>query len=309
MSNTNNNTNYIICKATKSQRDYVLERDIIENEQEREAAIIYVAVDESGKIIGRIIAVSREIPSQIAGQYLTVRNLFVHPDYRRKGIGTALVNVVKQLAEAAGAVYLNGSVKATLEASMFWLRQGVTLSAFGKKQDDPSRPDSFGNYFHIFSYRLKRKALSGDGRAASIREVSKGEIPKFIDRYAPAESRRSYFMDKADELFGFAAVGNDGKPQGVILALPDSMREPLDSTHWGIFLFVEPQFRNRGIGRSLVLRIYRHAKESEKDVFQLTNIDSEDYIGFWQKIGFDVILWGVNEETGKRSATAMIRVR
>ena len=113
----------------------------------------------------------------------------------------------------------------------------------------------------------------------------------------------------ADELFGFAAVGTDGEPLGIILALSDSMKAPLDSTQWGIFLFVEPQYRNRGIGRALVRKMYQCARENEDNVLQLTNIGSEDYIGFWYELGFDIFLWGVNEQTRKRAATAMIRVK
>lgn len=304
-----NNTNYTICKPNQAQRGRALEHFDIKAKQERETAVIYTAVDESGEIIGRVIAIKRDIPSSIKGQYWFIKSLFVNPEYRRKGIATALVNEIKLQAKASGAVYLCGSANASFEASMFWLRQGVTLIPYGKKQEDPSKPQFLGNYFHLFSYRLERRELSADSRTVSIRALSKDEIPHLINKYAPAEGKRSYLLGKSDELFGFAAVGTDGEPLGIILALPGSMKAPLDSTQWGIFLFVEPQYRNQGIGRSLVWQMYQCAKESEKSVLQLTNIDSEDYIGFWHQLGFDILLWGVNEQTGKRAATAMMRVK
>ena len=304
-----NNTNYTICKPNQAQRERALKHFDIKTKQERESAVIYTAVDESGEVLGRVIAIKRDIPSSIKGQYWLIKSLFVEPEYRRKGIATALVNEVKLQAKASGAVYLYGSAKASFEASMFWLKQGVTLNAYGKKQEDPSKPLLLGNYFHMFSYRLERKELSADSRSVSVRALLKDEIPHLINKYAPTESKRSYLLGKSDELFGFAAVGTDGEPLGIILALSDSMKAPLDSTQWGIFLFVEPQYRNRGIGRALVRKMYQCARENEDNVLQLTNIGSEDYIGFWYELGFDIFLWGVNEQTRKRAATAMIRVK
>lgn len=302
-----NNTNFIICKANQTQRDYVLKRFIIKDEQERENAIIYVAVDETDKIIGRIIIEEKYVPAPIMGKYWFILNLLVHPEFRRKGIATALVNEVKRQAELSKVVYLYGSANATLEASMFWLKQGVTLNAYGKKQDDTSKPLFYGNYHHLFSYCLERKALVGDNRSVYIRTVSKDEIPHLINKYASDEKKKAYLLNKTENLFGFVAVGEEDEIKGVILASPDSMQAPLDSTRWWMFLFVDPQCRNHGIGRSLVWQLYQYAKE--KDVIQLTNFDgTEDNIGFWYKLGFDIFFWGVNAQTGKRSTTAMIRV-
>ena len=86
------------------------------------------------------------------------------------------------------------------------------------------------------------------------------------------------------------------------------MQTPLDSTRLWINVFVEPECRNQGIGKALVCEVYRYAKEN--DFVQLTNFDiTEDNIGFWYEIGFDIFFWGVNASTGKRGTTAMIRVK
>ncbi len=86
------------------------------------------------------------------------------------------------------------------------------------------------------------------------------------------------------------------------------MQAPLDCMHLWIHPFVEPEYRNQGLGRSLVYKMYQYAKEN--DIIQLTNVDtSEDNIGFWYEIGFDIFFWEVKTQTGKRITTAMIRVQ
>lgn len=64
-----NNTNYTICKPNQAQRERALKHFDIKTKQERESAVIYTAVDESGEVIGRVIAIKRDIPSSIKGQY------------------------------------------------------------------------------------------------------------------------------------------------------------------------------------------------------------------------------------------------
>lgn len=302
-----NNTNFFICKANQSQRDYVLQRVSIKDEQERENALIYVAVDETEKIIGRIVVKPKDVPAPIMGKYWYIDNLFVHPEFRRKGIATALVAEIKEQAELCDIIYLHGSANASLEASMFWLNQGFTMNAYGKKQDDTSKPLFYGNYFHFFSYYIRRKALIGDSRYNRIRTISKDEISSFINQSVLDEKRKTYLLSKADDLFGFA-IGEEDEMQGVILAFADNMYAPLDGTQWRTFLYVDPQFRHQGIGRALVLRLYQYAQE--KDVIQLNNFDTtEDNIGFWYELGFDIFFWAVNPQRGKRCTTAMLRVK
>ena len=46
-----NNTNYTICKPNQAQRERALKHFDIKTKQERESAVIYTAVDESGEVI------------------------------------------------------------------------------------------------------------------------------------------------------------------------------------------------------------------------------------------------------------------
>ncbi len=303
-----NNTNFTICKANQEQRDYVFERVTIKNEEERKNAVVYVAIDSTDQIIGRTVIKEKDVPAPILGKYWYIENLFVHPKFRRKGIASALVAEIKKQAEILKIIYLYGSANASLEASMFWLNQGFTLNAYGKRQEDSNKPLFFGNYFHYISYCIRRKSLVADNSLNNIKRASPEEIQQVISKYVVDEKRKAYFANKMNDILGFVAIGEAGNIQGAIIAFPDSMQAPLDCMHLWIHPFVEPEYRNQGLGRSLVYELYQYAKEN--DIIQLTNVDiSEDNIGFWYEIGFDIFFWEVKTQTGKRITTSMIRIQ
>ncbi|MBR6740452.1 MAG: GNAT family N-acetyltransferase [Clostridia bacterium] len=302
-----NGTDFIICKADHEQRNYVLKHYTIKEDKERLNAIIYVATDKGNEIIGRIIVKERVVPEPIGGKYWYIENLFVHPKHRRKGVATALVDEIKKKAYLSDIVYLYGSANASVEASMFWFNQGFSMHAYGKKETDEDKPLLFGNYNHLFSYCIRRKVLLGDNPSVRIRTASEDEIPQLISKYSTDERINTFLLDKIESLFGFVAIGDENVIKGVILASPDSMKAPLDCTRWWIFLYVDPQFRHHGIGRSLVSGLYCRAKE-ERTV-QLTNFSAAgDDIGFWYELGFDIFYFDADPTTGKRPVVAMIRV-
>ena len=303
-----NNTCFTICKANQEQRDYVLERFPKMKKEKRENSIIYVAVNELDNIIGRILVTENDVPKPLFGKYWYIINVFVHPKFRRMGIATELVNKIKSQAELSEVLYLYGSANATVEASLFWFNQNFTLNSYGKKQDNVNEPLLYGNYHHLFSYRVERKTLIPNNTFNRIKRASTDEIQQAIDTYIYDDKKKAYFLSKSNSHLGFVAIGDNGNIQGAIIACPDSMQAPLDCTRLWIHVFVEPECRNQGIGKALVYEVYRYAKEN--DFVQLTNFDiTEDNIGFWYEIGFDIFFWGVNASTGKRGTTAMIRVK
>jgi len=303
-----NNTDFTICKANQEQRNCILEQFPKIKKEEREKAMIYVAMNKLKNMIGRILVTENDVPKPIAGKYWYIINLFVHPDFRRMGIATELVNEIKRQAELSDVMYLFGSANPTMEASMFWFNQNFTLNSYGTKHDNASEPLRYGNYPHFFSYRMERKALISENTSTFIKRASTDEIKQAIDRYVSNNKKKSYLLSKLNDLLGFIAIGENEKTQGVIIASLDSMQAPLDCNRLWIDVFVEPELRHQGIGTALVYQAYRYAKEY--DIVQLTNFDAtEDNIGFWYKIGFDIFFWGVNPQTGKRATTAMIRVK
>ena len=303
-----NNTYFTIFKANQEQRDYVLERFPNMKNEERENAIIYVAVNEIDNIIGRILVIENDLPKPLVGKHWYIMNVFVHYDFRRMGIATELVNEIKRQAELSEILYLYGYANATVEASLFWFNQNFTLNSYGKKQDNIDEPLIYGNYHHFFSYRVERKTLIPQNTFNYIKRASTDDIQKAIDTYIYDDKRKAYFLNKLNDLLGFVVIGDNRNIQGAIIAFPDSMQAPLDCTRLWINVFVEPKCRNQGIGKALVYEAYLYAKEH--DIVQLTNFDTtEDNIGFWDEIGFDVFFWGVNAQTGKRGTTAMVRVK
>lgn len=293
-----NNTNFYISKANSTQREDILGGTRI---SEHDNTLVYVAFNDADEVVGRIIIIEREVPEYIKGKYWYIFNISVLPEYRRKGLGTELVNEVKKQAELSDIIYMYGSTNATAMSAMFWHAQGFTLQSYAKRQDDPSKPLKYGNYHHLFSYCVRRKALVQGQCSLSVREASKDEITYLIGEYSPNEKKKEFLLKKADKLFGFVAVEQD-EIRGVILAFPDRMEAPFDSTKWCIVLFVEPQYRRKGVGRSLVYRMYQYAHG--KDVVQLNNIASDgENIGFWYELGFDIFFW-----IGNNATSAMLRV-
>lgn len=300
-------TDFTVCKANEEQRNYVLERISKKDDFERKNGIIYVAVSNDGKIIGRIIALERDVPEPIKGKRWYIDNIFVDADYRRKGIATALVDEIIREATSLDVVYLYGSANPSKEATLFWLNKGFTLNAYGRKQEDESNPLFLGNYYHMISYCLKRKRINNKCSDKNIRILTQNDILNIINEYAGNERKRNLFLSKINELFGYGAIGNNGELKGFILSFVDSMQSPIESKRRFIFPYVSSEQRKQGIGTVLVYKMYQYAR-LENSV-QLTAFDDNDSnIGFYHKIGFDIFFWDINRQTGKRATTAMLRV-
>lgn len=303
-----NNTEFIIQPANQEQSAYILNLVNIFDGQKRENATIFVAEDGKKEVVGRIVATERDVPSPLSGRYWFIDNLFVVPEERRKGVATALVNKIKEEAEKADVLYLHGSAAPSVEASLFWMKQNFTMNAYGKRQDDPKNPKYYGNFFHMFSYRLNRNSVLDDVYGENIRKASGDEILRWIEEKPTDEKKKAYFLSKANELIGFAACNENNEINGVVVGLPDAMQAPLESVRLWTDVFVEDPYRHKGIGKSLVAEMVRYA--GKIGAIQLSHVDpTEDYIGFWYEIGFDILFWDVSRQTGRRRTTAMLRVR
>ena len=253
-------TDFTVCKASEEQRNYVLERISKTDDIERKKAIIYVAVSKDDKIIGRIVIIEREVPEPIRGKRWYIDNIFVDTDYRRKGVATALVDEIIREATSFDVVYLYGSANPSKEATMFWMNQGFTLNAYGRKQEDESNPLFFGNYYHMISYCLKRKRINNGCSDKNIRILTRDDILNIINKHAGNERKRNLFLSKINEIFGYGAVGTDGGLKGFILSFTDSMQPPLENKRRFIFPYVKPKHRKQGIGTALVYKMYEYAR-------------------------------------------------
>lgn len=301
-----NNTYFTICKADQEQREHVLSQSAIKNNDTKKNAIIYVVINDNNRIIGSIIVVEQNTSTIIMGKCWYIAEIFVHQKHRKNGIATALFGEIKKEAELSNILYFWGHARPSLEASMFWLKQGVTMHPFGAMNDDINKPLLYGNYSHIFSYCVRRKSLYGGSCGVNIRAIVKDEMSALINKYIEDESKKKTFLSNKDELFGYVALGDNSDSKGVIIAFPHEMKAPFDSTYWVTNIYVDPRFRYQGIGRSLVWQLYQHAKE--KEVIQLTSFTTEYDVGFWYELGFDIYFRGKNTQ-GVTLAAAMMRVK
>ena len=119
---------YSVCIADENQRASVIRNP------KWASAMIYVAVNEGGNIIGYIVVKEETVPLPLQGKYWFILNLRVNTDFRRMGIAAVLVDEIKRRAELSDIIYLYGSADPTLEAGMFWLKQGFSLNAYGKSR-------------------------------------------------------------------------------------------------------------------------------------------------------------------------------
>ena len=301
-----NNGGYKVLPANPEQREGMVAFFKF-NEKKRENVIINIAEDACGTPVGRIVIMERSIPSPLGGKRWYVYDLFVSPAHRRKGIATTLVSKTMEEAERAGVLFIYGSANASVEASYFWLKQGFSMNAYGKKWDDPAMPLFFGNYSHMFSHCIKRKATLDRYRSDIARKLSIEEILHLINIYMTDSVTRVLYLNRVEEMTGFSVCDENGEIIGAIIALSDSMQAPLNSVRLFIEVFVKREYRKNGIGGALVFEMYRYAKAI--GAIQLTNTsNTAEHIGFWHRIGFDVFFWDANPNTGEYGTTAMIRV-
>ena len=271
-----------------------------------------MAVTAQGQIIGRIVLEERERPEPFFGKSYFIANLLTHADFRRQGVAAALVDAVKRQAASRGVCCLYGSANATAEASLFWLAQGFTLHAYGRKQEDPCKPLWYGNYYHIISYRIRRAALCDSAAAPCVvRKASAEETDGALDALAGcadvSESAAALWRGKRASLAGFVAQDDAGRVIGRLLMYPDSMQPPVDGTRFFLRLLVEPEARLRGVGRTLVCAAAAYARES--GAMQLSVFEADQtWVGFWDRLGFDIYFYDKNAVTGRRAVTAMRRL-
>lgn len=301
-----NNREYTILPANTEQLDGIADYFKI-NEKKNKRVIVYIAEDSHKIPVGRIVITERDIPSPLEGKRWYVYDLFVCPEHRRKGIASALVAKTIEEAEEANVLFICGSANASVEASCFWMNQGFSMNAYGRKEEDPTRPLFYGNYFHMFSHCMKKKTKLEHWKNSHARRLSKEEILRFIDSKLNDPGEQAFFRNRSDVLAGFAVYGDHGETMGTIIAFPDSMQAPLESVRLIVEVYVEEENRRQGIGAGLVCEMYRFAKNI--GAVQLTNFSqTAEHIGFWYKIGFDVFFWDVNPNTGEYGTTAMLRV-
>lgn len=276
--------------------------------KEQEAVAVFAALNDADEVVGYIFTkVAPEPQPDQPGWYID--KVFVDPAYRRQGIATELFDALNSHAIKQGVPYFIGYAQATERATMFWYDMQFCLER-SKKQEDPSRPLTYGNYLHF----MHRQVGITPERTSSIELPSAYQIVRadhdlhdsLFDMYFPNDN--AYFATVLQDLFGFAVVNELNHPIGFALAKEEEMGAPLDGSEWFVWLYVEPKHRKQGVGSTLLQTMKSAAKDTAKPPVQLRplcpkGLTRED-ADFYRKRGFNVAYYGwlVDKETGERFA-------
>ena len=252
--------NYKVTRATKEQTDYII-MNFYKNPNAKNYSVTFVAVDEEENIIGYLIAEEKTMPPPINGTDWFIWNIFSQPEYRRQGIGTALLNEVIKHARAENIKHLIGSCTNT-PAHLFWLKHNFCFRVYGQKMEN-------GNVPHLIFYRLdeaKNKLIKASKNFRIVKTVQ-SQLDNFFDERI-SEKYKGIVNENRDKIFGLTAVDNDENFIGFITAFPREIGEPIDEMQWLVpYIFVEEEHRRNGIGSALLNEILVKAKE--ENIIQL----------------------------------------
>lgn len=102
---------------------------------------LFTARADDGEVVG-VASVYRDILSVRFGRRASIEDLAVHPGWRSRGVGTALLTAARRWAHEHGAdyVFLESGLGRT-EAHRFYLREGATQAAAAFRWTGFSDPD------------------------------------------------------------------------------------------------------------------------------------------------------------------------
>jgi Acetyltransferases len=306
-----NQLNYKVVKASTEQTESII--DTVWNNPEikqrikDKCKIIFIAVDENENILGRLIIEEKQIPPPLSGTDWWLYNLYVHRDFRRMGIASALIKEVIKYAKQANIIHLQGVANPTLQAHMFYNKHNFSFLRYSKKNEDVNSPLEYGNYGHVFFYRIEKYKISKTYKHKQYRilKLNKNQLNKIINDNI-LNINPEFPKDKINGLFGYTAVDAEGNTVGIIIGYADEMYAPLDGMCWWIpYILVHAELRRDGIGSVLIRKMARAAKAA--NIKQLNCTFPDDESEFWHSINFDILFWKYLGSTNK-IATASLRL-
>lgn len=288
--------NYKIAKPTMEQIDKIADTYWKGNtvwRENRYGYIWFVAVDSEENVRGHLVLEEKEIPIPPFGKDWFILTIVVEPEYRCRGIGTEMIKHAFAEAGQLGVRNFQGSANPTKEAHYFWLKNKFCFYKYGAMHNDPSKKDRYGNYSHMIFRRVDDAPVRiHDAPVYSLHyeKATREQIYSAYSSYIEKECTNMYH-GKQDEIDGITAYTSDGEEVGIITWLETPLMPPLEGRQWCIpYIYVKPEFRNKGISKGLLEKLFCMAKEN--GVVQLFIVHSEEGImTYWYELGFDILLF------------------
>lgn len=241
-----------------------------------------LAAETDGRLAGFLLWQPRAYPEDLeegrrAYDAFALIDLYTLPQFRRRGVATALFSEVRARAEAAGAAFLELNVyhfnanAYALYTQKFGMRPRRTslelpllkpLPPLPEAPADVSvRPMDADDYVPAAAMMQSLHNFHADARPDLLLRKSQ---PDSKESFAALLQRRLCFMAEAG-----------GRPAGMaILALRRFEKKPGSyfAPHAfgkGMALYVEPAFRRRGVATALLRAMLRACEERRLDSFQL----------------------------------------
>ena len=281
---------YRTVRADKSQADIVFDK-LYQDELKRENAVVFVALDGKGSIIGYSVINEKKAPPPLSGTDWFIWNIYTRPEWRRHGVATALLQEIKKQAKEESVLHIQGSCTNT-PAHMFWYKHGFCAQRYGSENA------------HMIFYRLD-KTEEDPKRKQSYRIVAaeKAQLHRIFDEYI-VNSGVPFFRDKRDDIFGFLAIDENENILGFITACPDELGVPLTGTRWLIpHIFVNAELRRQGIASALLGELIKSARQANIAQLDAMRLNDEAVL-FFQANNFDICVWYIMSGDAKPISAA-----
>ncbi len=295
-----NNTNYTIKQANNKQIDAISEtywKPAPKWQEKRFSFHTYVAVDDAGEMLGYLALDEKDFTIPSYGKDWFIVTIVVFSKYRRRGIGTALLDYAFAEAKKEGVLHLQGSANPTKEAQGFWSRNGFVFLKFGSARQDPSKPKEFGNHTHLIFRRVDPGGFSAlfDGlkpqtdRLVRIVDASPEEIARVAEEHI-AKACTAYVYGKKDVCRVFLAQNDCGETLGFLMYFDEMMASPLSGKNRILgYVYVNESERGCGIAKILLRELLMRAKEDLVD--QIVDVHPDESImPFFGMLGFDIFV-------------------
>ncbi len=287
MNNTKNNSiHYTILAADRALTDRIAEA-FWTNPTVREKRYDYsthAAILADGEIVGYLSTTDKTAAN---GAYSTrhIHFIRVNPEYRRKGIATALVAAMMGKAKADGVKYLSGMVASENEgAEKFWKSVGFCLIGGVRAKN--------GGLCHDILY-----GFGETGRKTSVvscESVDASEGKSLFDAHM-RERLGNYWRNRADVLYTVKATDADGRLLGVTVADALDIGSPYKG--WGVAPYIyTADDAPVGTEESLVEEMARLAAENGVESL-CTLYKYSEYGMKWLELGFVPTMPGLLKST------------